>query len=403
MSPSTLILILDLHPLSFGLLADLPPPPPHPDRHVDKAEQENLYIAPWLDIVTIFLRAHLAHRWGNDVTVYGTSAGKARMIYPPPATTQRGRLKPRPNCFRPFQLIAEDVEQGVKAMFDEEQSRLSTGNLDGLNEPPAMVTALTKALCYINRKAPSTRDHTDSSLLADNSMTSGPDKQEFRVMIVNATPGSAIAAASGQASNDELAAGKTGMGGGYVGMMNCVFAAQKAKVPIDVLSLPPPTIDAQPPVFLQQAANLTEGVYWQWNGRGGLLQYLHSIYLTPPSLRKQPFAVPPQGACVLEYFLRAKSCLWDVQVGVSISLVKWKLFTLLVSTALLIAYRTRFPVKTIPTLRQLATFIQPIPVPDTIVPPRDLSGGKSKARTKNQTPKIAERAKTGDDKPIVLD
>ncbi|WVO13610.1 hypothetical protein L204_101231 [Cryptococcus depauperatus] len=398
MSPSTLILILDLHPLSFGLLADLPPPPPHPDRHVDKAEQENLYIAPWLDIVTIFLRAHLAHRWGNDVTVYGTSAGKARMIYPPPATTQRGRLKPRPNCFRPFQLIAEDVEQGVKAMFDEEQSRLSTGNLDGLNEPPAMVTALTKALCYINRKAPSTRDHTDSSLLADNSMTSGPDKQEFRVMIVNATPGSAIAAASGQASNDELAAGKTGMGGGYVGMMNCVFAAQKAKVPIDVLSLPPPTIDAQPPVFLQQAANLTEGVYWQWNGRGGLLQYLHSIYLTPPSLRKQPFAVPPQGAVGFRAVCFCHHKTLDIGFVCSVCL---SIFC--EPKAVCGMCKTRFPVKTIPTLRQLATFIQPIPVPDTIVPPRDLSGGKSKARTKNQTPKIAERAKTGDDKPIVLD
>lgn len=63
-----------------------------------------------------------------------------------------------------------------------------------------------------------------------------------------------------------------------------------------------------PPIFLQQAAYLTEGIYWRWNGRGGLLQYLHvssrsttvltcqSMYLPPPSLRNKPFTVPPQDA-----------------------------------------------------------------------------------------------------------
>jgi len=131
------------------------------------------------------------------------------------------------------------------------------------------------------------------------------------------------------------------MRGGYVGLMNCVFAAQKAvrqsylfhrsmsdhlfsfsytaaseedigplsvpepgnqsiiqiftsstrsarvlrplasrlanlqKVPIDVLTLPPPYSNTQPPIFLQQASHLTEGVYWRWNGKGALLEYLH--------------------------------------------------------------------------------------------------------------------------------
>jgi transcription initiation factor TFIIH subunit 3 len=47
------------------------------------------------------------------------------------------------------------------------------------------------------------------------------------------------------------------------------------KLPIDVLTLPPPGGGTAPPIFLQQAAHLTEGIYWRWNGRGGLLQYLH--------------------------------------------------------------------------------------------------------------------------------
>jgi hypothetical protein len=38
-----------------------------------------------------------------------------------------------------------------------------------------------------------------------------------------------------------------------------------------------------PPIFLQQAAHLTEGIYWRWNGRGGLLQYLHVSWVRAPS------------------------------------------------------------------------------------------------------------------------
>lgn len=131
---------------------------------------------------------------------------------------------------------------------------------------------------------------------------------ETRILVVNATPGGASAEGdggahadgektSGMSNGDSKAKGKAkaqgGMRGGYVGLMNCVFAAQKAvsvvhlprgvpsltihwqKVPIDVLTLPPPHTHTSPPIFLQQAAHLTEGIYWRWNGRGGLLQYLH--------------------------------------------------------------------------------------------------------------------------------
>ena len=42
-----------------------------------------------------------------------------------------------------------------------------------------------------------------------------------------------------------------------------------------MLTLPPLSGGTAPPIFLQQASHLTDGVYWRWNGRGGLLQYLH--------------------------------------------------------------------------------------------------------------------------------
>lgn len=73
-----------------------------------------------------------------------------------------------------------------------------------------------------------------------------PDRIEPRVLIINATPGSqggdtggngdgaADAGAAGAATAGAGASGGSGGGrmkGGYVGLMNCVFAAQKAVSP----------------------------------------------------------------------------------------------------------------------------------------------------------------------------
>jgi transcription initiation factor TFIIH subunit 3 len=80
--------------------------------------------------------------------------------------------------------------------------------------------------------------------------------------------------------------------------MNCIFAAQRRSIPIDVLK-----IAGEDTVFLQQATNLTGGIYFRLSGpiREGeaseedqdqppapeqLLQLLLSTYLPPPNLRR---------------------------------------------------------------------------------------------------------------------
>lgn len=201
------------------------------------------------------------------------------------------------------------------------------------SDQPAIVSAMTKALCYFNRHSPTPSSSADSG----PSSSSAAVSHETRILVINATPGGPAVSSepggddingeSGSAVNGSKGTPNAGGGaggsmrGGYVGLMNCVFAAQKAKIPIDVLSLPPPSTGTAPPIFLQQASHLTEGVYWRWNGRGGLLQYLHvcrslthfymlmsrsarsdadtsfqTIFLSPPSLRQTPFSIPPQDA-----------------------------------------------------------------------------------------------------------
>lgn len=63
--------------------------------------------------------------------------------------------------------------------------------------------------------------------------------------------------------------------------MNCIFAAQKAAVPVDVCKAAGP--DA---VFLQQAAHLTGGSYYRLARRAGLLQYLMMAFLPGVGARK---------------------------------------------------------------------------------------------------------------------
>lgn len=54
----------------------------------------------------------------------------------------------------------------------------------------------------------------------------------------------------------------------YIPIMNCIFASQKLKVPIDVCQL------GKTATFLQQASDSTNGVYLQVENYQGLVQYL---------------------------------------------------------------------------------------------------------------------------------
>ena len=64
-SPSVLLVILDLHPLSWAISAD-------PD-----ARGEGMEVDRAMDELLVFLNAHLASRSGNELMVYGAMAGKS--------------------------------------------------------------------------------------------------------------------------------------------------------------------------------------------------------------------------------------------------------------------------------------------------------------------------------------
>ncbi|KAG7387509.1 General transcription factor IIH subunit 3 [Phytophthora pseudosyringae] len=67
----------------------------------------------------------------------------------------------------------------------------------------------------------------------------------------------------------------------YIAVMNGIFSAQKKNVAVDACILA-----TEHSSFMQQAAYLTGGIYYKPNDHSGLLQYLISIYLPDPSMRK---------------------------------------------------------------------------------------------------------------------
>lgn len=77
LSPSLLFLILDIHPLSWHLLAQ-PPTQSSVDHTSSRTPPlTSLDLSDFLNILMVFLNAHLAARWGNEVVVYAATAGKS--------------------------------------------------------------------------------------------------------------------------------------------------------------------------------------------------------------------------------------------------------------------------------------------------------------------------------------
>jgi len=71
--PSILLLIIDLHPLSWSLLSQ----PPPPNEEGDKIKNASIDLQGFLNVLMVFLNAVLASSGGNQVVVYGATSGRS--------------------------------------------------------------------------------------------------------------------------------------------------------------------------------------------------------------------------------------------------------------------------------------------------------------------------------------
>ncbi|KAI0297107.1 transcription factor Tfb4 [Russula brevipes] len=296
--PSHLSLIIDLSPSQWHLSAQ-------------SSNSHPLSFQTFLSHVLTFLNSHIAAKHENTLAVFGALPGKSSMLYSSldagPANS--GDPPADPNSYRPFKVVSSVVTQNIQKELDL---------IEGLTEEPpvALVGALTKALCFINRLAQSPTDETSASASADP-----------HILILSVSPD---------------------LSSSYIPVMNSIFSAQKLKVSIDVCK-----VFGEETVFLQQAAHLTGGSYIYLERRDALLQYLTMSFLPPPSLR-DVIAVPRQDKVDFRAACFCHKNIVDIGFVCSVCLSIFCSPVPVCSTC-----RTKFPMKTLQRLNASRPSIPP--------------------------------------------
>ncbi len=158
------------------------------------------------------------------------------------------------NKYRPFALIENSFLASLRGLI-----ATTTENDVSTTMTTQMAGALTLALSYINKATINyTGGPTDSKPIApENSDT--PIGLQSRILVISV---------SGDLAHQ------------YIPIMNTTFAAQRLRIPIDIVKLAGDT------VFLQQASDATKGIYMQLHSPQGFLQYLMMAFLPDQTSRK---------------------------------------------------------------------------------------------------------------------
>jgi transcription initiation factor TFIIH subunit 3 len=249
--PSLLVIVLDTNPHAWTLL--------HPTLPLSKA----------IANILVFMNAHLASHNANQVAVVASHCHRAVWLYPQPETPSSEDVQMKDtahpglndaNKYRPFALIEDTLLTSLRDLASSTtESDISTTNTS------QMAGALTLALAYIN-KTSMTYASENASAEEPNSSVEGSSNAtglQSRILVVSV---------SGDLAHQ------------YIPIMNTTFAAQRLRIPIDILKLAGDT------VFLQQASDTTKGIYMQLRNPQGLLQYLMMAFLPDNTSRKSLIA-----------------------------------------------------------------------------------------------------------------
>ncbi|KAJ5312426.1 hypothetical protein PENANT_c027G00842 [Penicillium antarcticum] len=279
LSPSLLTVIIDTNPHAWALL------------------ENSLPFSKAVANILVFINAHLACNYANEVAVVASHSQKAAWLYPSQnAPTnlanadQDGDVQmngntptPQTNKYRPFRIVEEQVTRNLKDLIDS-----TTGDDLRSNMSTMLAGALTLALSNINRRTIAWAEEHGGAALEDAAAEGGAS---------GGGGGGGVAAAPNRysASNEDerlqsrilivSVSGSSDSAHQYIPIMNSIFACQRLHIPIDVCKL---SGDA---VFLQQASDATKGVYMALSEPRGLLQYLMMAFL--PDQRSRRHLVLP--------------------------------------------------------------------------------------------------------------
>ena len=260
--PSLLAIVLDTNPHAWAHLSST-----HP-------------LATALANILVFINAHLASGNGNSVAVIASHSNKSCFLYPTPtpaspqprhaangdvemnglADDTSYSVQDNPNKYRPFANVETAILNNFANLMEcTKESHLAA-------TPTTLIGgALSLALSYIAKVA-----LVNSPLATDTeeAMLAIADPEATRASYVSLASRILIVSVSGDLANQ------------YIPVMNSIFAAQRKRIPIDILKLAGDT------VLLQQASDATGGVYMKPEQPEGLLQYLMMAFLPDPTARR---------------------------------------------------------------------------------------------------------------------
>ncbi|KAI8072188.1 TFIIH subunit Tfb4/p34 [Gilbertella persicaria] len=191
-----------------------------------------------LNQILIFINAHLALKYNNKVAVIASHVGQSKIVYPLPdnqePTMSVNGNKRNANVYPHFQVVTDQIVSNLQKLLSDTDTEFLKQDM-GLST--AMTGALSVALCYIHRV-----------MKMDDEGHIKP-----RILVLSVSSDSAYQ---------------------YIPLMNCIFSAQKAAIPLDVCK-----IYGEETAFLQQASNITGGVYIKVENPQALLEYLMMAFL----------------------------------------------------------------------------------------------------------------------------
>ena len=312
-SPDFLVLVLDINPLAWTWRFEAL------GKGKGKEVSSDVALEDALSAIMILLNAHMAMQHENGLAIYAAAGtGTAQLLYSTASfsakaagTTSAGGAssssahKPDANTYQHFKLVDDNLEQGIrntcKSMFDrarqaQEAVEANAGNEGAQHAALArsvnvgIVSALSQALCHLNRLGLSDATDAGNTGIAATAQT-------------RAGGGNSNSSSGGGGSTGGIGSFKSRIlilsvtqdaSTQYIPMMNCIFAAQKKGITIDVCKL-----FGSDTVFLQQASYLTSGTYFRLadtdnnenetegatDMRSSLVQTLLTTYLPSRSMR----------------------------------------------------------------------------------------------------------------------
>ncbi|XP_033628080.1 general transcription factor IIH subunit 3-like isoform X1 [Asterias rubens] len=284
MECSLVVVVVDVNPVWWGLQ--------------NGANDKGLTLFECMDHVLAFINSHVMMNQNNKVAVIASHTNESRFLYPgreADVKADDGGREVRDGKYEHFANINDTVQEEIRKLIVENPT---VGHTDTL-----LAGSLAMGLCYIHRvqKACQAGQKINSRLLV-------------------------IKAADDNASQ-------------YMNLMNVIFTAQKQSIPVDACIL------EKDSGLLQQACDITNGVYLQIPQINGLLQYLLWVFLPDPSLR-ETLVLPPSIHVDYRAACFCHRTLIDIGYVCSVCLSIFCTYSPICSTC-----HTAFKLKTAPVLR----------------------------------------------------